>query len=106
MSKELYTYGFLKDKKWPEGVSPVPLDASGPEVIEWPSGPIIVSFDNSAAFVRQVADRKPGHLRTAVLLPKGGWIPPARHIPYFNRKIRDGDESTLAAFVHETVSKP
>lgn len=106
MSKEVYTYGFSQDRRWPDGIHPVPLDASGPEVIEWPSGPIIVIFDNSAAFVQQVADKKPGCLRTAVLLPKDGWIPPVRHIPYFNQKIRDGDENALAAFVHETASKP
>lgn len=104
-SKEVYTYGFSKDRKWPEGVYPVPLDASGNEAIEWPSGPIVVSFSKSAAFVRQVANEKPGSLITAVLLPKDRWTPPERHIPYFNRKIWDGDESALVAFVHETTSK-
>lgn len=97
MPKEVYTYGFAKDQKWPEEICPVPLDELGPKIIKWPGGPIVVSFDKSAAFVRQVADQRPGGLRTAVLLPDG-WTPPARHLAYFDKRIPDGDKDAILDF--------
>lgn len=101
MPKEVYTYGFPKDKKWPEGICPLPLDASGDGTIEWPSGPIAVHLDSSAEFVRKVFGDRPGKLTTAVVFPRDKWVPPKRHLSYFNTRILDGDGDAILAFAKQ-----
>lgn len=101
MPKEIYTYGFPRDKRWPEGVYPVPLEPSGDGNIEWPRGPIVVYFDSSAEFVRKVFRGRPGKLTTAVVIPPDKVIPPERHLAYFGGRILEDDEQGILAFLQE-----
>lgn len=101
MSKELYTYGFPKDKGWPEGICSVPLDISSLQTLGWPSGPFLVHHDASKEFVNRVAQDRPGKLRTAVVVPQNEWVQPERHLAYFNTRIPDGDEAAILTFVQQ-----
>lgn len=100
-SKEIYTYGFPEGQEWPEGVSPIPLDANANKPIEWPGDPIVVHLDSSAEFVSRVLDDKPGKLTTAVVVPQDKWVPPQRHLPYFNKRIPDGDKDAILNFANQ-----
>lgn len=100
-SKEVYTYGFSKDQRWPEGICPVPLDSSVDGTIDWPHGPIVVHLDSSAEFVSKVFGGKSGRLTTAVVIPHNRWVPPERHLAYFDKQIPDGDENAILAFAKQ-----
>lgn len=97
-SKEIYTYGFPEGQEWPKGVYPVPLDAIDNEAIEWPNGPIAVHLDSSAQFVGKVFEDRPGKLTTAVVIPQNKWVPPERHLSYFDKRIPEGNEDAILDF--------
>lgn len=104
MSKEVYTYGFSKEQKWPEGIRPIPVDTASMQILgwpftKWPSGPFLVHYNASKEFVSKVAGDKPGKLRTAVIVPQGEWVPPERHLAYFDKRIQGADKEAILDFV-------
>lgn len=99
--KEVYTYGFPRDKRWPEEICPVPVDTTNLQALGWPSGPFLVHHGASKEFVNRVAQDRPGKLRTAVVVPQNEWVQPERHLAYFNTRILDGDRDAILAFVRQ-----